>query len=36
MSGRFELGTAASVAEASILDVPTVVKVVIGVDGRAL
>jgi len=35
-SGRFPLGTSAAVAEDEIFDRPTVVKVVVGVDGRAL
>jgi len=35
-SGRFPLGTAASRASAEILDTPSLVKVVIGDDGRAM
>lgn len=35
-SGRFSLSTAASPAAASILQVPSIVKVVVGDDGRAL
>lgn len=35
-SGRFPLGTSAAIATDDIFDRPTVVKVVTGVDGRAL
>ena len=35
-SGRFPLGTAASRASTEILDTPSLVKVVVGDDGRAL
>jgi len=35
-SGAFELGTAAAHADATIFDVPTIVKVVTGIDGRAM
>jgi 3-deoxy-manno-octulosonate cytidylyltransferase (CMP-KDO synthetase) len=35
-SGRFPLGTAASLASTEILDTPSLVKVVVGDDGRAL
>ena len=35
-SGQFELGTAAARASDTIFDVPTIVKVVLGTDGRAL
>jgi len=35
-SGRFPLGTSAALAEPAIFDVPTIVKVVVGVDGRAM
>lgn len=35
-SGRFELGTSAARGEETIFDVPTIVKVVTAVDGRAL
>jgi 3-deoxy-manno-octulosonate cytidylyltransferase (CMP-KDO synthetase) len=35
-SGRFPLGTAAARADERIFDAPSIVKVVVGVDGRAL
>jgi len=35
-SGRFELGTAAAPGDASIFSVPTIVKVVLALDGKAM